>query len=565
MKHGRGLVKVLISCLLVVLLIAGCGGNGNAGNSNSAEGNGAGKDAPKASGTNSQNTETADDGAFRIYDPPIEITTAIALRDSDKLLNGDTLENNPLSRWAKDNLGVIVKYKWQMTDQGDAMKQKIRLAMASGEELPDVLNVGDAALLNDLIDSGEIEPVGDAFDKYATPRTKEAFEKNASVWLGVTKDGKRWALPQISDGFVGDPVMWIRQDWLDAVGMKAPTNLDEFEQVLAAFKEKFPDKTPWSIAGKSNFSGYMGDAQFIFGQNQITIWDKDGNGGLQYGSLQPTVKQALTKLDEYYKKGYLDPDFGTYEPDKASSQFTAGNAGIIFGPGWMGGWPLSDTMKNVDGAVVKPYPLPSGIDGTVGRIGSPLSYSGYVFRKGFDHFDAIFQYWDAMLGVLLEDPDSPFANGYAEGYDYIMKDGQPDWKDAPGSSPINYRLLSPGNQPPGMVQGDNIYQRVLDGKQDTVYERKLAEMTKNGDLSLQGKAVTLSQMEADHRNLAVGPPTKTKAEKGDLLYTLESETFLGIVYGKESPDAFDKFVKDWKAKGGDQLTKEVNDWYKSTQ
>ncbi len=34
-----------------------------------------------------------------------------------------------------------------------------------------------------------------------------------------------------------------------------------------------------------------------------------------------------------------------------------------------------------------------------------------------------------------------------------------------------------------------------------------------------------------------------------------------IVMGKVPVDEFDKFVAQWKQLGGEQITKEVNEWY----
>ncbi|ANE49120.1 hypothetical protein SY83_22465 [Paenibacillus swuensis] len=544
------------------MLAACAGNNGNTGNN--------GNEATEGTNTNTNgNTGTeqpAGEWAVKKFDPPVTVTSAIAIRDSDKLRGGDTPENNPITRYFEETNGIKTKWKWLLTDQNDALNQKIRLALASGEELPDVLAVGDAVLLNELIESGSIMSIDEAFEKYASPRTKEAYEKNKDVWQAVTKDGKKWALPQISDGFVGDPIMWIREDWLKAVNMKAPTNLEEFEAVLAAFKKKYPDKTPLAVTGKntqSPLSGWMGDVQFLFGSTQPYIWDKDANGKLQYGSVQPTAKDALVKLNDWFNKGYISKEFGTHDEQKATSIFTAGDAGIVFGPGWMGGWPISDTLKNVKGSEVKAYELPSGIDGNVGRTGTKLAYNMYVFRKGFDNMEAIFQIWDAGLGYLLEDEKNPFAAGFGEGYDYVMKDGKPSWDVPEGNVELRYLLVAPGNKPPGMVEGPSIYERVLAGKKDTVYEQKVAFSSQ--PLSLEGNATALKQLDKAHRNLYIGAPTKTYSEKWTLLNTLETETFIKIVYGKAKPEAFDQFVKDWKAKGGDAITEEVNAWYEEVK
>lgn len=41
---------------------------------------------------------------------------------------------------------------------------------------------------------------------------------------------------------------------------------------------------------------------------------------------------------------------------------------------------------------------------------------------------------------------------------------------------------------------------------------------------------------------------------------MEEEVFTKIIMG-DSIDLFDKFVEDWKKLGGDQITKEINEWY----
>ncbi|MNG19963.1 hypothetical protein D3C84_1041790 [compost metagenome] len=59
-----------------------------------------------------------------------------------------------------------------------------------------------------------------------------------------------------------------------------------------------------------------------------------------------------------------------------------------------------------------------------------------------------------------------------------------------------------------------------------------------------------------------GTPTQTMGDKLSTLQKSELEAFTKIIMGA-SIDSFDKFVSDWKSLGGDQITKEVNDWAKS--
>ena len=60
-----------------------------------------------------------------------------------------------------------------------------------------------------------------------------------------------------------------------------------------------------------------------------------------------------------------------------------------------------------------------------------------------------------------------------------------------------------------------------------------------------------------------GAPTMTMQMNNDILSKMEKDTFSQIIYGKAPVDAFDKFVENWNASGGEQITKEVNEWYQS--
>jgi putative aldouronate transport system substrate-binding protein len=44
---------------------------------------------------------------------------------------------------------------------------------------------------------------------------------------------------------------------------------------------------------------------------------------------------------------------------------------------------------------------------------------------------------------------------------------------------------------------------------------------------------------------------------------MELNFHISVIKGSKKVDDFDAFVKDWKAQGGDQITKEVNAWYKA--
>ena len=54
-------------------------------------------------------------------------------------------------------------------------------------------------------------------------------------------------------------------------------------------------------------------------------------------------------------------------------------------------------------------------------------------------------------------------------------------------------------------------------------------------------------------------------ENWEQRHTLEKQTYTNIIYGNEPIEAFDTFVEEWKAQGGDQITEEVNAWYETVK
>lgn len=563
----RKRIATVLSLVFLLGTLAACSGNNNT----PANGNG---------GTNnSQGEATVSEGFTNgKFDPAVEIST-FQCNNNLPFRDGESIEDNVHTRWAKEELGIQIKYDW--TTSPDQCANKLRLAMAGNQELPDVMMIGDKQMLGELIEAGKVMDISAAFEKYASDEVKNIYAADPSYWYGVSKDGKKYGLPILSEAKNNDPVLYLRQDWMNELGLKAPTNFDELEQVMEAMK-KAGKGAPLALGLKNDmnpFATYMTDASWIFGGYGVipgywNTWNEEGK--LEYGSIQPEVKEALATMQDWFKKGYISQDIGLLDERKGSEQFTSEQSGILAGPIWMYGWPIQASLiKNNKNAEVTPYPIPAGPSGKAGRHGTTIPGETMVVREGFKHVDALMLYINKLYEINNPEAGSPYEYGMHEGYDFIMKDGKVSHvrEDFPNEQPIDIskhfimsgaKLLDPNlslearkkffaGEKPATPKESQLY--------NTATEAEKADP--KSSKAWQAVDVLLQQEDISIQDLFLGAPTETMIAKGEALRTLEHELFMSIIYNKADVSEFDKFVTKWKEQGGDQITEEVNEWFKS--
>lgn len=577
LRTTRKMLATLLVSVFALGTLAACSGNNG---SNTPANNGGNTPNNNKPGEEATVSEGFKNGKF---EPAVTISTN-QCNNNLPFREGESIEDNVHTRWAKEELGIDIKYDW--TTSTDQCATKIRLALAANQEMPDVMVIGDKQMLGELIEAGKVMDISDAFEQYASDEVKQIYSQDPSYWYGVAKDGKKYGLPLLSESMNNDPVMYLRQDWLDKLQMKAPTNFDELEKLMDAMLQadlngNGKKDAPLALGLKNDmnpFATYMTDASWIFGgygaiPGYWNTWNDDQT--LEYGSIQPEVKEALAKLQDWFKKGYLSQDIGLLDERKGSEQFTSEQSGIIAGPIWMYGWPIQATlMQNNPDATVTPYPIPAGPSGKAGRHGTVIQGQTLVVRAGFEHMDALMLYINKLYENSNPEVGSPFENGWHEGYDYMMKDGKVSRvrADFPNEEPIDvskHFLTTTKMIDPSLTL--EIRRKFYGGEKPVTpveqqwFNTATAEEQANPKTNKAWQAVDVMLQQADSSflDLHLGSPTETMISKSEALRKLEHETFMSIIYNKAPVSEFDKFVKKWKESGGDEITAEVNEWYKS--
>ncbi|MBE9918097.1 hypothetical protein G8C92_29290 [Paenibacillus donghaensis] len=557
-----------LAMLLLLLSLTACsGGSGGATDASPSPKEAVSGTKGGGSATGSQEAETAPfkDGK---YDPAIPMNIVLPISDDIQYFNGETAENNVFLDQIRKHLGVDLHVLWTAPVKNDGFKTKLLLSLSSGEKLPDVINtMGDPDLTNQLIGSGMFMDVTDLISRYATEDIKRIYKENPDLFASVTRDGRVMALPIPTFGPNGAPVMYIRQDWLDKLGLKVPTDIAGLEKVMDAFVNGDPDgngkKDTFGLAVQlKNPSGdNLADATALFGAFGAIPgnWRKSDDGqSLVYDSVQPQMKTALAAFSDWMRKGYISKDAPQQDGMTATQQFTSGKAGIVFGPNWFPYFPLPDLEKNIPGAKYKAYPVPAGADGKAERRTFPLIGATVLINKNYAHPDAVFKYAQAMYEMGRDGGIWDMSRQYLRDHGYTA---QGDYYQVVKYGFMPNYFIDPWDQINGyldyMVQGKP-------GR--TKSEQEGFDSCKKNPLCVNGQIEAMkawkTQRDADVINAFAGSTTPTQKTKGDYLSKMEYETMIKIIVGSSPISDFDAFATKWKSGGGDKITQEVNDWYK---
>lgn len=207
--------------------------------------------------------------------------------------------------------------------------EKVNLMLTSGE-LKGILSLFGPSDVLKAIQDGTIEPL----DEYL---------KDNKVWQSLPEemrnlfkyDGKTYAIPQGYNGQVF--TRWVRKDWLDNLGMKAPQTVDDLFNMAKAFTEQDPDKNGKNDTGGLTAAGTW-NLQDIFQAFDARL-DNTGSYGLVWdpkddafvdSMLKPGMVDAMKYLNNMYKSGYLDKEVFTNKGSNMRENIYSGKFGSTF-------------------------------------------------------------------------------------------------------------------------------------------------------------------------------------------------------------------------------------------
>ena len=357
----------------------------------------------------------------------------MAMRGVGDFPDGSDENHNIFVDYLREQTGYDFEYTFFVQEQPEDRN----VLVASGQQFDLIGWPSDAAAdMVQLYESGYIQPIEDLLE-LAPDACAQVPEE---LWKAVTVDGHIIALPMPCT--TGNTGFAIRTDYLEKVGKSMPTTLEEFKDVLVAFRDGDPDGN-----GKNDtipLGGGVGLPETIRmfrAMFDITAtYDVDEEGNVYYTLATENGRKMVQTMNEFYQEGLLDAEVPSTNRDMYLERVTSGTTACM--PMW---WWMKKTVDNtlvesLGLSDVSESPL-QWIDPIMSDInGNPIEYDPSSPVQQYLIFPTDGNVEEALkfVNTCVKDPVAEFLNFGEEGVHWEW-DSEGNRKLLPAYDDIVYR------------------------------------------------------------------------------------------------------------------------------
>lgn len=474
-----------------------------------------------------------DDGSLKL---------SVSVYDRGKVPSSEgTYESNRWTKWINEQSGIDVS--WVPVPRNES-RRKLLALLAAGEA-PDLIVDYDQTLLSTMVQQGSIMPVDEVIEKYSTTY-KDYLEKNPDLKDYVTYDGQMYAITsRRSADQVVSTGMWIRQDWLDKLGLSMPTTTDELLEVARAFRDKDPDGNGVDDTVAISAPYWYEVFPDLF---QATKLWYDEDGTLKFGPTLDRYGESVEYVKTLYDEGLIDREFITDKDNSKQLQsWVTGKAGIFI-------YNWSETsnkelLQNDPNANPVPMTPPTTKYGQGGILQETQANMYVAFNKDMKDPETAMKFIDWMLS------DGWFTLKFGiEGEHYkLLEDGVPqvtdqDKYDKEVAYAYEYPIVSQWSVKPEWIPEM--------AAQDEMSQR-LAKMRQ--------KSLEVNSAVKFRRDIPAVPNIEEVDNTYSEFVVQRDDIRMQTITGGASKDktwCMNQLRSEWKRLGGDEAERLMNEWWR---
>ncbi|MCD7751066.1 MAG: substrate-binding domain-containing protein [Lachnospiraceae bacterium] len=449
--------------------------------------------------------------------------------------NFASLGDTPFGQQWQEETGVTIEFQHPPANQGS---EQFSLLLADGD-LPDMMEYAWMSFSGGpekAIQDGVIYELTDIINAYC-PNLKAYLEENPDIDKMVkTDEGHYYCFPFIrgDERLCNTIGLMLRQDWLEELNMEVPTTIDEWHDVLVAFRDEMGAESPFSW---EYTMGSLTDANpFAYAYGTCRGFYLGEDGTVHYGPAEEGFKQYLELFNQWYAEKLLDQDLATLALDQVSAKITSGKAGAAIG--WagsrMGTWLNAAIQTNPDYMLVcAPYPtINKGDTPQMGQIDNRYPNQGCVaITTSCKDVEAAAR----LLDYAYSDAGHMLFNFGIEGESYEMIDDYPTYTDLVMDNPEGWSV----------AQSLSAYIR---GNYNGPFVQDIRYLEQYYTYETQKESAEIwgATNASKYKVPPITPTTDESKEYSTIMSeinTYRDEMSLKFILGDESLDNFDKFVE----------------------
>ena len=451
---------------------------------------------------------------------------------------------HPAYAAAEEYTGVPVEY---ISCSMESAATEFNLMIASGSSY-DILssaatyyNGGVAAGVRD----GVLLDLTDLMAEYVPDYYKEFITNEQWVKYATTDDETIGAIYSFNAVELGlSEGNFIRQDWLDDLGLDTPVTVDDYHDVLTAFKSNYNISDPFMLS-----SNLASDLSYAFGSGNFNVDDASNlsfyleDGKVVCCFTSDNYKEYIGTLAQWFKEGLIGGDFFNRSSEMADSA----NTSVVLG-GQAGIWTtVMNNLEDYPKQAADPNFKCAALADALGSDGEKLTfYDDDPGSAGNASVSADSDNWELALNWLnfwSTEQGLMLARYGVEGVSYTMENGEPVYTDVIYNNPdgfifqlarIMYCAASvPTFGDPRIIR-DNVY------SDNVIACTEVWESAYGSSESNISDAVTMTTEESDEfygKYTDIGTYAQTE--------------LLRFVVGDNSMDQWDTFVETCKSMGID--------------
>lgn len=465
----------------------------------------------------------------------------------------------------------VMKKMEQLTNIGFEFETPIETAYAerknlalAGGDYPDIFYCGGITIQDEETygPQGVFLALENYIDKYG-PHIKKVLEENPEIRKAITaSDGHIYSLPYIvRTKTIAANILYINMEWLSNAGKTKPGTVDEFYDVLKAFKENDPNKNgqkdeiPLSFwkqvaAGPGNIKGLFHPFFYaaFSGQAGGPNFDLQGDKVI-YNPVEPAFKDYLAYIRKLYSEGLLENEMFTQTLEQYMAKYKEGKMGIsavslstVLKPGEPAPYELISPLTSATNSKKVTADIPGVNPGTF-VLTNKCKYPEAMIRWADVFFRTIDENVEGLCGL------SNFLGIYGDNWTFA-DDTKKTYKresKVEGMTPVEYgnKFVMPAGF--GLVVTDAV------ASGDPVQLLKATESEKQ----------YFPYMIPTYPNTVRF--TKEQSERMNFLRndinTYVEQMIAKFIIGEESLDNWDNYVNTVKSMNLDELTKIMQDAY----